>query len=339
MSNLPRDPRAGAPVDIVNSGETILDVAKPLLKMLAAGEISVPTLGPLTNLPGAWAGKGFNLVELPNNFAKNPNEKFRLLLNATLEFTEFTAISSPIPNRGNTQDDIFFLGLTYQQRVFNAETSELLHIEPGIFLNLPSNPVQMVPTVVRLSTIPHGDSLLAQGLSVTVPMAPQFAVADPTPFTIEDGKRVNDDSTKYLAPFDNTPPPAGIIKDAIKNPNILLQNFNDDLAAAGKKILSTTVFQVNATPVGGIANVPPFNVFPDNKEGGIVNIPFVVKNANAVSMSATFYINTVQNQDGTQFLVLQYSQTVLLEFPVPDPSGKMQDLFWPHISVASLLKS
>jgi hypothetical protein len=63
-----------------------------------------------------------------------------------------------------------------------------------------------------------------------------------------------------------------------------------------------------------------------------------VKNANAVNMTAIFWIETVENEDGSQFMQLQYTQTVFLDFPVPDPSGKMVNIRWPHISVATLLK-
>jgi hypothetical protein len=334
------NPRAGAPVNFVNASEESVKTLRTKFGALAEAvqADTQPSLGPLTNLQGDWTGTGFNLIALPNNFKQNPTAKFRLMLNATIENTEFTPISAPIPDRGNTQDDIFFLGLTYLQKVSDANTLEGIHIEPGIFLFLPGNAVQVVPSVVRLSTIPHGDSVLAQGEFFTAEGGPHFAVADTTPFTLDsEGNRVNDTSAAYLEPFSNTPLPPGIPQGAIANPNIVLQQFNANLLAFGKKIVSTTVFQVNATPVGGIADVPPFRPVP-GEDGAITNIPFIVKNANANSMSAIFWINTVQNQDGSQFLVVQYSQTVILDFPVPGPDGNLVDIKWPHISVASLLK-
>lgn len=331
------NPRAGAPVNIVNNDTT--DVAlQDLLLDTAITVEEQPTLGPLTNLQGDWTGKGVNVISLPNNFKVHPDAKFRVMVNATIENTEFTPISAPIPNRGNTQDDIFFLGLTYMQKVSDAETLEGIHVEPGIFLFLPANPVQVVPSVVRLATIPHGDSVMAQGGFFTAQGAPSFAVADTTPFTLDSsGNRVNDTSEKYLSALNNAVLPPGITKEILMNPNLLLQQFNDNLVKSGKKIVSTTVFQVNATPVGGIADVPPFKPIPGDP-GGINNIPFVVKNANANSLSAIFWINTVQNEDGSQFLVVQYSQTVILDFPVPGGDGTLVDIKWPHISVASLIK-
>jgi hypothetical protein len=57
-------------------------------------------------------------------------------------------------------------------------------------------------------------------------------------------------------------------------------------------------------------------------------IPFVVTNANATTLTATFWIETVQLPNGTQFLQLQHTQTVILNFLGID---------WPHVSVATLV--
>lgn len=62
---------------------------------------------------------------------------------------------------------------------------------------------------------------------------------------------------------------------------------------------------------------------------GILNIPFVKHNAEAVSMTATFWIETVLQDDQTTFVQLQYSQNVMLRF---------DEIDWPHISVATLIR-
>ena len=63
--------------------------------------------------------------------------------------------------------------------------------------------------------------------------------------------------------------------------------------------------------------------------GGIVNLPFDIRNANATKLDAIFWIETVQQTDGSTFLQLQYTQTVILNF---------LNIDWPHISVATLTK-
>ena len=280
-------------------------------------------LGPLAELPGTWVGNGFNLISLPD---KQGNRLFRLKLNATRETLSFTAIGGPIPNRGSAQDDISFLGLHYFQQVSDAATNEAMHVEPGLWLNLPvtTAPPQGA-TVARLGTIPHGDSLLAQGNFLTVNGGPIINSVDPTPFTLDPtGARINDTNAAYLAPFTNASLPPGIPVGSIANPNLLLSN-----AIKGQKIVSTVVMFVSAAPVGGINGTPIAPPSKPNNVGGIVNIPFVVTNANANSFSAIFWIETIENSDGSQFLQLQYTQTVILDFV---------GLKWPHISVATLVK-
>jgi len=285
---------------------------------------TIAQLGPLGDLPGSWVGNGFNLISLPDFQDSRP---FRLKLNATRETLNFTPIGGPIPNRGSAQDDIAFLGLHYFQQVSDAVTNEGMHVEPGLWLNLPmtTKPMEQA-TVARLGTIPHGDSLLAQGNFQTRNGGPLIEAVDPTPFTLNatTGARQNDTNPGYLAPFTSTPLPPGIPSGSLANPNLVLSN-----AIKGQKIVKTVVMFVSATPVGGINGTPIAPPSKPNDVGGIVNIPFVDTNANANSFSAIFWIETVENSDGTQFLQLQYTQTVILDFI---------GLKWPHISVATLVK-
>jgi hypothetical protein len=269
-------------------------------------------------------GSGFNLISLPD---KHENKPFRLKLSATHETLTFTPIGAPIPNRGSAQDDIAFLGLHYFQQVSDAITNEARHIEPGLWLNLPMTTAPEQPaTVARLGTIPHGDSLLAQGSFLTIDGGPQIDTVDSTPFTLDPatGARQNDTNPAYLAPFTSAALPPGIPDGSIANPNLVLSN-----AITGQNIVKTVVMFVSATPVGGINGTPIAPPSESNDVGGIVNIPFVVTNANANSFSAIFWIETIENSDGTQFLQLQYTQTVILDFI---------GLKWPHISVATLVK-
>ena len=60
-----------------------------------------------------------------------------------------------------------------------------------------------------------------------------------------------------------------------------------------------------------------------------MNIPFVVANANVTQFDAIFWIERVRQPDGSHFMQLQYTQTVILNF---------LGINWPHISVATLVK-
>jgi len=274
-------------------------------------------LGPLSDLAGTWVGTGFNLISLPDFSSVPPSTgpaDFRLKLNATLETLTFTPIGGTVPNRGvvsapgsiTGQPDIAINGLTYLQKVSDAVTKEAMHIEPGFWLNVPETTVAPVApaSVVRLATIPHGDSLLAQGSFLTVPSGPIINPVSSKPALNPPGPPLG---LPYLLPFENPPLPPGIPLPFVENPNLLLQE-----AILGQNIINTVVLIISTAP-----------------SGNIVNIPFVVSNANATRMDAIFWIETVQNPDGSTFLQLQYTQTVILNFLGID---------WPHISVATLVK-
>ena len=142
-------------------------------------------LGPLALLGGRWKGDGFNVIWRPDNTG-DPNFQVRrfLQLNMTAETLDFDIIPTPIPNRGlANQKDITIYGLNYLQKVRDNDTDipnfpnagEDLHIEPGLFLNVPrsgdvanaNNATVEDPcvpaSIVRLATIPHGVSVLMRG--------------------------------------------------------------------------------------------------------------------------------------------------------------------------------
>ena len=113
----------------------------------------------------------------------------------------------------------------------------------------------------------------------------------------------------------------------LSNPNTALVK-----AIEGQNITDTVVLEVST-------DVTP-DAFPPNLPGqyggGILNIPFVTRNANATSLQAKFWLETVTPEDGPPFLQLQYSQRVMLVFPA-GPTGEL--IIWPHISVATLIKT
>jgi hypothetical protein len=156
-------------------------------------------LGLLANLAGTWKGHGFNLIARPDFHDKTD---LYLQLNHTRETLTFTTIGSPIPNRGFGQDDISLFGLTYLQQISDAAKDGALHIEPGIWITQPNTqfPPENVPAptqiIARMGTIPHGNSLLAEGIAepfngppvLTVPSAQynfsKFPSFNSTPFAV-----------------------------------------------------------------------------------------------------------------------------------------------------------
>jgi hypothetical protein len=125
-------------------------------------------LGLLADLAGSWHGQGFNLVARPD-FQDNAN--LFLELNLTHETLTFDPIGSSIPNRGTFNPDIELFGLTYLQKISDATTGGALHIEPGIWVTQPATtePPLSPPTgeqlVARMGNIPHGNSILVEGLA------------------------------------------------------------------------------------------------------------------------------------------------------------------------------
>jgi hypothetical protein len=276
-------------------------------------------LGLLTEFQGNWRGTGFNITARPF-FGSTP--PFFLELNATQETLDFTAITGDIPNRGSVQPDINLHGLRDLQQVTDSETNSGIHIEPGLWLHVPAttNPAAD-ESYVRQATVPHGDSLVAQ--SVWARRVTGFPTIDPvnsTPFTDATIPGLNTNPIEpvsdpaYLAQYlDGELPPIGLppgldAAATIKDPTLVL-----NAQIAGQTIVSTVVISVST--------VAP--------AGGILNIPFVTKNANAVRMDAIFWVETVQHQGGGHFMQLQYVQRVILDFI---------GIHWPHFSVATLVR-
>jgi hypothetical protein len=289
-------------------------------------------LGLLGDLPGTFLGTGFNLIARP---AKHDNQPFFLEVNATQEILEFANIGGDIPNRGSVQDDLFLHGLRYLQRVADCETHTAIHLEPGLWLHVPAttapDPVTL-ETYVRQATIPHGDSVLAQSTFFTkVNGGPQIDPVDSTPFTGEipdlNSSPANPiTNADYLKQYrEKTLPteclPVGLdAAQTIKNPALVLEAA---IAPFRPNIVETAVIQISTV-----------------QNGGIVNIPFVVQNANATRLDAIFWIEKVADplivDPPGEYIQLQYVQRVILSFP---PAVGAPTIQWPHISVATLVKT
>jgi hypothetical protein len=290
-------------------------------------------LGLLQDLPGRWQGKGFNLIARPAKQGVATNPTFFLELNSTQETLEFTAIGGDIPNRGDIESTILLHGIHYLQTVVDCEDGSAIHKEPGLWIHVPQTAENASETYVRQATIPHGDSLVAQSTFFTkISGGPDIKSVNSFPFPLADPIPGLNDVTHavvtnpvYLTPYLTDPLPDDCLPkglnpaDTIKDPTGVLRAQIKD-----QNITETIVIAITTSFPSPLTNSPAIQ--------GIVNIPFVVKNANATQMDAIFWIEKVAHPTfaDAQFLQLQYLQRVILDFA---------GLHWPHISVATLVKA
>jgi hypothetical protein len=290
-------------------------------------------LGALAGLEGTWKGHGFNAIWRPHN---PPSQDRFLELNMTDETLVFTRINGPIPNRGLAMHDINMFGLTYMQQISESSTGAGLHIEPGIWANVPQTTDPNVPpSVVRMASIPHGTVVLAQGVAEVHPGGPQnIPDNNILPFFFGSPQPANSDFNSVAQTFTeltlSTPTPfrfvaPGVTQAIVKNPNSVLQTA---LASSlqGTSMKSRTFLNVSTTHNivkaggGGTANTA-FLAASGNPPGG---------NARAAQVNATFWIETIAGTGGQPDKhQLQYTQLVMLDF---------NGIHWPHVTVGTLQK-
>jgi hypothetical protein len=301
-------------------------------------------LGPLKLLPGKWAnvpnlvGRGWNMIALPFVAPKEANFPFnyRVLVNQYNEELEFTLVDKAVPNRGvrlglgpDANTDQFLVTLDYQQSIKQIAADDFpksglagpagaaIHHEPGLWLHM-TNGITDSLNIARLATIPHGDSVLALGRSSEHSGTQSIPDLSGLPIGVD-----QDLNNPYLAPYKhfNDNLFQGLFNPV--SPNDLLEAANQ-----GVEVERTTVLDVDST----------------HPTGGIVNIPFIVRQANATVMKSTFWIQELKEKDknGKPKLRLQYSQLVMLDFfkrvdglPPGCCPGLIQ---WPHVSINTLEK-
>jgi hypothetical protein len=293
-------------------------------------------LGPLGLLPGKWVsqGRGWNMIALP--FAQPGFLDYRLLLNQFDEVLNFTLVDKGVPNRGVSDDhqnqtDQLVVTLDYEQVVHQVAVVDepastvtgapgaAIHHEPGLFLNM-LNEIPDGFDIARLATIPHGDSVLALGKSSVVDGLAPIPPVNGLPL----GVAPDVENNPYLAPykhfhdspFKGTADFPGFPGFDPVEPHHLL-----DFANTGLDVVKTTVLELDTT----------------HPTGGIKNIPFVVKQADAVSMKSTFWIQELAPVDGITVHQMQYSQIVMLDF-FPRRDGLPGRIGWPHVSINTLTK-
>lgn len=200
-------------------------------------------LGPLAFLAGSWRGPGFNAIWRPDNGEAPENSMIHrfLELNLTHDSFDFQVIPGVVPNRGfANQEDLGLYGLHYLQRVSDADPApsphvhpagysqtagQALHIEPGLFMNVPASnpqpgagvPIFTEDAIVRMGSIPHGVTVLMQGPNPgTTPRPGKPHIPPVTPFTGYPSLSPMPFPGPYVAPPSPPPPPP----DALQPPPV-----------------------------------------------------------------------------------------------------------------------
>jgi hypothetical protein len=280
------------------SGAFLLPENQGFVRLSSDPVTTADQLGPLADLLGTWVGsRGWNLIAVPDG-AKG----FKLLIQRITETMTFTPVGALVPDRGGAVGTLLIPAVHYDLRVANADTDEPLHIENGMWLLLNDQ-------VARLSTIPHGDSVLAIGTHSSINGPPAIPDNSAAPDTGQPAP------LGYADVYLNTKTPGF----SPINPN---QTLKDVIKA--QDIVKTTTLSVSTVP-----------------DGGIVNIPFITQHANLTKFTSVLWIETVKVTDSAgkeaEFEQLQYSQQADLHF-LPRFDDPKRLIMWPHISLNTLLK-
>jgi hypothetical protein len=299
-------------------------------------------LGPLAALvgdgdqPGTWVGHGFNAIWRPH-LNSSGQDRF-LALNLTDDKIVFTRINGKIPNRGLAMHDINMFGVTYMQQINVAgHPDQGLHIEPGIWAHVPhtTDPAEP-PTVVRMASIPHGTSILAQGIAKDAKGGPQnipdnnilpfFFGSNPPANTAfqQVAQTFTELDLSIDTKFRTKPLASGIDEAVLKNPNKIIQDALAKSLQGSETMKRRTFLHVSTTNSvikggGGTANTAFLATSHTPPHG----------NAKATRVEAIFWIETITGSGGKETLQLQYTQLVMLDF---------NDIHWPHVTVGTLVK-
>ena len=324
--------------------DSLFEKIKTQARYFAPAEPRDEELGPLQLLPGTWAnqpnlpGRGWNLIALP--FAGGAFN-YRVLMNQYDEELRFTLVDKGVPNRGIGVDpttgqpverDQLVVTLDYEQKISQVAAADFpesgkagnaglaIHHEPGLWLHMLNEQTNGID-IGRLATIPHGNSVLALGRSAVAEGAPQIPS---TVSALPIGVSSDLENNPYLEPYKHfvDQPFKGVVTDP-GFPGFLPTDTSALLAAAnsGVAIKRTTTLHVDS----------------ELETGGVVNIPFIERQADAASMNSTFWLQELEELDenGKPKLRLQYLQVVMLDF-FPRRDGLPGLIGWPHISINTM---
>ncbi len=288
----------------VPSGFRIREVSNRTERRAAVTPVA--PLGPLAAFTGTFRGSGFNTIFRPDS-ANTPTELPSpvtgsdnvLELNLTQETLSFMPSLGDVPNRGTgAQADITLNGVPYIQSISDVTIPSQpvgIHFEPGLWMHVPatSDPDEG-ETVVRMASIPHGTTIEAQGTFFRVTGPPQIDPVDITPTVIATGQKVVPPFPSQTAaeektariPQDLSPfiTAGTITQDMLTDPNTFLRNH-----IRNQTIKSTNVILISTNPTA-----PLFGGGTDNIAFLRGNLAASAPNANAVQMTAQFWIETVE---------------------------------------------
>jgi hypothetical protein len=310
---------------------------------------ATPSLGPLAAFAGTFKGTGFNTIFRPDSAASPTvlptpvtGSDNILELNLTSETLTFSPALGSVPNRGSLQQpDAFLNGVPYLQAINDVTTpgvSTGIHAEPGLWMIVPETTIPKEGvTLVRMASIPHGTTINAQGTSNTIKGAPTIGKVDITPFATppngippgpppagtikfasqtaktQGTPRIPQDLTTYIA--------AGTITQAIlDDPNTVLRNIIDT-----QTITETTIISIATNPVlplfgGGTDNIAFLTGASDITLTKPVGTSPPAPNGQALQMTATFWIETVQHT--ILVPIFKVGQPALLLKPTPESTDK-----------------
>ena len=248
--------------------------------------------GNLSDLAGYWqGGNGFNMIAVPNQ-----KGDFELLVAPYTETLVINKVPATTPNRGMRVIENIPT-LQYSTTISVLDLGSLMHVEGG-FWELSDPKLNDGFDIFRIASVPHGNAVEAMGNSFRTAGRPDI---DPA---------LNGLPTGALpARFGYTDAYIGRPRYPAFSPqfpNKTLIAYLDKQEQNGLTVVETVTLNVSTTNKGGISNIA-------SMRGQVTPTRF----------DATFWIETLQDQKGNSYRQLQYSQRVLLEFPISsDKAGK-----------------
>lgn len=261
--------------------------------------------GNIAGLVGHWQGvNGFNMIAVPDQ-----KGEFTLLVAPYTEDLIIAAAPATTPNRGLIVIENLPT-LQYSTTINDATDNSLMHVECG-FWELCEFPERNGGfDIFRIASVPHGNAVEAMGVSSVTDGPPAI---DPGLSGLPTGDlpTLNGYTDPYI--FPNPGFSAG-------SPNMTLIEYLKNQEAKGQTVTKTVTLHVSTRDKGGISNISSLRT-----------------NAKPVQFDATFWIETVQDSNtGQSFQQLQYSQRILIEFPIKSDLAE-QTIVWPHINVNTLV--